>query len=219
MNLFGCGLPWMLVAVSMLTMAACSGKSDHAPDGGGSTSGGECDPDAGAAGPSLLTNGGFEEPAVPLGGFTLFSNGEVFSGWTVMGAVGNVAPLSTAFASPGFSFPAQAGQQSVDMTGTSDTATGISQTVTTTPGHTYCLSFWVGNVFDPGGGYGTTSTINVLVDGKLVSVATNEDNDTTLSWQQFTSTVHATGASTAIAFVNADPVDDSSNFLDSVALR
>lgn len=201
---------------AILSLPACSGKSSaHV---GGKSSGEECEPGSGA---SLLTNGSFEQPLVPAGGFTVFATGEVFSSWTVMGAVGNVAPLSTSFSTGVFQFPAQDGAQSVDMTGTSDTATGVSQTAMTTPGHTYCLSFWVGNIVDANNvsGYGTTSTINVLVDGKLVTVATNEDNDTTLSWQQFTSTVRATATSTQIAFVNADPVGDSSNFLDNVALR
>ena len=106
------------------------------------------------------------------------------------------------------------------MTGTSDTATGLQQAVTTTAGHAYCLTFWVGNVYNPGGVYGVDSTINVMVDGKLVTVATNADQDTSeLSWEMFTATVVAAGASTSIAFINGDPAADSSNFLDSVSLR
>jgi hypothetical protein len=198
-----------------LAGAACSGKSAQ-PSG---RSGDECNPDAGA-GASLLTNGSFEQPAVPVGSYTTHANGETFSGWTVMGATGNVAPVSTTFFS-GFAFSAEDGQQSIDMTGTTDgTATGIQQMVTTTPGHTYCLSFWVGNVFDSSGPYGVDSTINVLVDGKMVAVVTNEDQgDTQLSWEPFTATVVAAGASTSIAFVNGDPVGDGSNFLDNVSLR
>jgi hypothetical protein len=202
--------------------AACSGASSvkKGPPGG-RVSGDECDPDAGAGGASLLTNGSFEQPPVPGGGFSVVSNGDTtLTGWTVIGDAGNVAPLSTTFFSAGFAFTAEDGQQSVDMTGTSQTATGVQQVATTTPGHTYCLSFWVGNIFNPGGGYGTDSTINVLIDGKLVTVATNADQDPSeLSWQRFTSTVVAAGTSTSIAFVNADPPADSSNFLDNVVLR
>src|SRR4029077_8125613 len=130
-------------------------------------------------------------------------------------------PLSTSTVDGAFLFPAEDGQQSVDMTGTSDTATGVSQTVTTMPGHTYCLSFWVGNVYDPDNAksYGTTSTINVLVDGQRFAVAPNEDQATTLSWEPFTSTVVAKGAATTIAFVNGDPTGDSSNFLADVTPR
>jgi hypothetical protein len=209
--------------VSMLALgAACSGACSAKKGLTGShVSGDECDPDAGAGGASLLTNGSFEQPPVPAGGFSVVSNGETtLAGWTVIGDAGNVAPLSTTFLSAGFAFTAEDGQQSVDMTGTSQTATGLQQISATTPGHTYCLSFWVGNIFNPGGAYGIDSTINVLVDGKLVTVATNADQDpSALSWQRFTSTVVAAGTSTSIAFVNADPPTDSSNFLDDVVLR
>ena len=206
---------WALLFLP-LAAAACSGKGEKASG----RSGDECDPDAGAAGATLLTNGSFEQPAVPAGGYLTYANGETFSGWTVIGATGNVAPLSTSFVS-GFAFTAEDGEQSLDMTGTSDgTATGIQQVVTTTAGHTYCLSFWVGNVYNPGGTYGTDSTINILVDGKMVAVATNEDQaDTELSWEPFTATVVAAGASTTIAFINGDPLGDGSNFLDNVSLR
>ena len=47
--------------------------------------GDECDPDAGTGRASLLTNGSFEQPAVPAGSYMTFANGETFSGWTVIG--------------------------------------------------------------------------------------------------------------------------------------
>jgi hapalindole biogenesis HpiC1 cyclase-like protein len=207
---------WVVPLLSLVA-AACSSKGGGKASG---RSGDECDPDAGAGGPSLLTNGSFEQPLVPVGSYTTYANGQTFSGWTVVGATGNVAPLSTSFVS-GPAFTAEDGQQSIDMTGTTDgTATGIQQVVTTTAGHTYCLSFWVGNVYTPGGPYGVDSTINVLVDGQMVAVVTNADQaETELSWQPFTSTVVAAGASTTIAFINGDPPGDGSNFLDNVSLR
>jgi len=108
----------------------------------------------------------------------------------------------------------------METAGTTATATGVQQAVTTTAGHAYCLSFWVGNIYNPGGAYGVDSTINVLMDGNLISVATNADQDPAqLSWQPFTTTIVATGSSTRIAFVNADPASDSSNFIDNVTLR
>ena len=54
----------------------------------------------------------------------------------------------------------------------------------------------------------------------MVAVATNEDQaDTELSWEPFTATVVASGASTTIAFINGDPPGDGSNFLDNASLR
>ncbi len=40
-----------------------------------------------------------------------------------------------------------------------------------------------------------------------------------LSWEPFTATVVAAGASTTIAFINGDPQGDGGNFLDNVSLR
>jgi hypothetical protein len=46
------------------------------------------------AGPNLISNGGFEQPPVG-GGYQLFSVGQSFPGWQVVGTPGaNVAPIS-----------------------------------------------------------------------------------------------------------------------------
>jgi hypothetical protein len=42
---------------------------------------------------------------------------------------------------------------------------GVQQTVATVAGTQYNLSFWVGNTYAPGGVYGTTSTVDVLLGG------------------------------------------------------
>jgi hypothetical protein len=128
---------YVVLLLATGALLACSAKKSAAGDAStASMSGDECDPNAGSASASLLTNGSFEQPPVPAGGFTVFSTGDTFGGWTVMGDPGNVAPLSTTFSGGDFSFPAEDGQQSVDMTGTSQSLTGISQTVATMPGHT-----------------------------------------------------------------------------------
>src|ERR1051326_5972961 len=90
-----------------------------------------------AAATNLLKNGGFEKPVVPDGSYELFSTGQTFSHWTVVGDQGDVAPISGAFQQNGFSFPSKAGKQWIDLTGRSNTATGVAQTVATTPGTQY----------------------------------------------------------------------------------
>src|SRR5438270_886795 len=108
--------------------------------------------------PNLIKNGGFEQPLVGAGGYTLVSAGQSFGGWKVVGAAGNVAPISGTFVQNGIHFTAKAGKQWLDLTGLSNTATGVAQTVKTVKGASYRLSFAVGNVVDTGGIFGTTST-------------------------------------------------------------
>jgi uncharacterized protein DUF642 len=205
--------------------AADAYTESGAPD---AASGVDGSPDASAvgagcldAGSSLVKNGSFESPVVAVGGYQLFTNGADLAGWTVVGATGNVAPLSTTFSQNGFSFPAEDCAQSLDLTGTSNTATGVTQSVPTSAGTTYQLSFWVGNVVDPGGIFGTTSTVNVLVNGTQAMAAVNSGGagTKTLSWEQFTVPFTATSSSTTIAFMNGDPPTDNSNMLDSVAIQ
>jgi hypothetical protein len=45
---------------------------------------------------NLVKNGGFEQPAVGAGGYLLVSVGQNIAGWKVVGAAGNVAPISGA---------------------------------------------------------------------------------------------------------------------------
>ncbi len=169
---------------------------------------------------NLLKDGGFEKPPAPVGGYTLYGTGQKIGPWTVVGAAGNVATLSGTFTQNGFTFPARSGQQSLDLTGTSNTPTGVSQTVTTVPGGLYQLTFFVGNVVDPNGIFGTTSTVNVMVDGVLLMTAVNRagKGSTQQVWRKFTATVTAGSTPTTIAFLNGDPPNDTSCGLDAVSL-
>src|SRR5262245_2993732 len=130
---------------------------------------------AGRAPANLIQNGGFEQPRVQVGSYQLYGHGQSFPGWKVIGARGNVAPISGKFASHGIVFPARSGRQWLDLTGLSNSATGVAQTATTTPGASYTLRFSVGNVVDPGGIYGHASSVLVLVNGKRVLSARNGD--------------------------------------------
>jgi hypothetical protein len=165
---------------------------------------------------SLITNGSFETPTVPPGTFSNFLSGSsAITGWTVFGPA--VSIVSGSFGGGGFSFPAQDGIQWLDLTGpTSGPVEGVEQTVTTTPGQTYNLSFYVGNV--SGGVFGTTSTVGVLVNGSLLATRTNSTPGTTLNWELFTVPFTAASASTLIGFENLDPPGDDSNGLDNISL-
>jgi len=169
---------------------------------------------------TLLTNGDFESPSVPVGSFTNFTSGStLITGWTVVGP--EVSIVSGSFTQNGFSFTAESGVQWVDLTGdNANSSEGVEQTVATTPSADYSLSFWVGNIVNPDGIFGTTSTVHVVIDGTQVSSAENSGgaDTTTQNWEQFTVPFSATGSSTTIEFLNADPPTDNTNGLDNVTL-
>ena len=108
--------------------------------------------------------------------------------------------------------------QWLDLTGDgSNTTEGVSQVVSTTPGTPYALSFYIGNTTG-GGIFGTTSTVDVSVNGSQTAFTNSQVNTTGLTWQQFTDSFVATGTSTTLLFQNGDPGNDNSNGLDNIVL-
>jgi hypothetical protein len=176
---------------------------------------------SGLASANLLSNGSFEAPIVPVGGGTSFGVGSnLITGWTVFGPAGtSVTLLNTLFTQFGVSFPAQDGNQWLDLTGVSvNQPDGVSQTVATIIGDQYQLTYFIGNTTG-GGIFGTTSTVDALLNGTPTFSDTNSTvNPTTLSWSQFSHTFIATTASTTLGFRNADPINDTSNGLDNIVL-
>jgi hypothetical protein len=174
-----------------------------------------------SAATNLTKNGSFEVPAVPAGDFRLFSTGQAFSGWRVVGAKGNVAVISGKYQGGGITFNAQAGAQWMDLTGLeSNLATGVAQSFATTRGAEYHLTFWVGNVYNPGGPFGVSSAVKVYVNGVRKLTATNSLHPANhrQAWKEFALTIKATSSRTTISFINGDPRTDNSNGLDSVRL-
>ncbi len=167
---------------------------------------------------NLIVNGSFEEPVVAKGSYVTFPTGQSFPGWQVIGAPGSVSPISGEYAQSGLRWNAQSGAQWLDLTGPSaSSGTGVQQSVRTQPGTVYTLEFHVGNVV--AGGFGTSSSVEVLVDGKSLGTVRNESNiKGQQSWQRFQMPVTAATANTTIAFINRDPRSDNSNGLDNVSL-
>jgi hypothetical protein len=170
---------------------------------------------------NLLMNGSFETPIVSGGGFTNFPVGSgALTGWTVFGPAGQaVSIVSGSFSQAGVSFPAQDGAQWVDLTGFNNNSTeGVSQSVATTVGHQYQLSYFIGNTTG-GGIFGSTSTVDVLLNGAVAFTDTNSTSSpSTQNWEQFSHTFTASGAATIIGLRNADPGSDNDNGLDNVVL-
>lgn len=169
---------------------------------------------------TIVKDGGFETPVVPVGNLNRYSNGQTIGPWTVVGASGNVDLISSTFVYEGVTFTAHSGQQWLDLTGASQTATGVVQTLHTKAGSSYTLTFYVGTVYDPNGQLGIASTVQVLINGKQVLTAKNAEKSAGMKfvWKQFTTTVVAKSSRTTLEFLNADPPNDTCNGIDDVSL-
>ena len=172
-----------------------------------------------AAAPNLIQNGGFEQPVVHAGRYRATS---WLPGWSSIGPRGgDVAIVSRSFVQARFRFPAQSGQQWLDLTGGTGTyQAGIVQTVKTSKGTSYTLRFWVGNVVNRGGIFGVKSSVAVDINGNQVLLATNTNGAGRASqnWKAFSVSFVATSAATSVAFLNEDSTSDQTNGLDSVTL-
>jgi hypothetical protein len=165
----------------------------------------------------LVKNGSFEKPVVPDGSYQTFNTGDKFKNWTVVGDAGNVAIVSADFAYC-VALPAAKGAQFLDLTGTSNSATGVQTNVRTSPGSTYSVTFYVGNIVG-GGNCGTTSTVNLVIDGVPIASFTNKKGGDQQVWKKFSTEFTAQNATTTIAFMNGDPPDDTANGLDAVQVK
>ena len=172
----------------------------------------------------LVADGGFESPIVTVGGFSNYVSGSTFGGsgsdWLVVGPAGEgVSVISGAFQQSGLNFVQQEGHQWIDLAGyNSNAANGVQQTIATTNGQAYNLSFWVGNVYDPQGFFKVSTTINVFINGNpfLTAVNTSSSNPDQY-WQNFTGNFVATGPTT-LAFISGDLPNDFVAGLDNVSV-
>jgi len=169
---------------------------------------------------ALVENGSFEADEAPVGFYTLVPPGTV-TGWDFIGPPGsNVAIIGENFSQGGFTFPAQEGVQFIDLTGTSNTTSGLQTMISTQPGTAYDVAFFLGNVVDPTGAFGATSTVGLQIDGGAAVSFTNLGGagSNMLFWEQKSHQFVATGSSTMLAFINMDPSSDSANSLDNIAV-
>jgi hypothetical protein len=102
--------------------------------------------------------------------------------------------------------------------GGSNAYEGVKQTVSLSPG-TYDVSFFVGNVVQPGGALGTASTVDLWINGVNVQTSTNSSaGGGAINWTRYSYSFSASG-STSIALMNADGPGDHLNGLDHVTLQ
>lgn len=173
-----------------------------------------------AASTNLVINGDFSLPVVGAGSDVFVGVGQSIPGWRVVGAPGNIAIMSGTFSQNGFTFDADGTSQWLDLTGISNSQTGVEQTVDTVAGAHYALRFATGNVYNPGGIFATKSTVAVLVDGAVVRTTTNSlgRGTTKQVWSDITVSFVASSPSTTIEFLNKDPSTDTENGVDDVSL-
>jgi hypothetical protein len=168
---------------------------------------------------NLVRNGSFENPVVPDGQLQRFATGDKFKGWTVIGASGTVDIITGGFSFQNQTFPAKKGNQWLDLTGNTNTATGVQQTIDTSPGATYQISFFIGSAYDTAGQLGTSSTVHVLVDGAELAVLTTKGKaGVNQQWRKVSVQFVAQEKNTAIAFINGDPVTDTDCGIDVVSV-
>lgn len=170
-------------------------------------------------------NPGFELPAVSPGGTTIFGGGSTINGWTVLGP--QVMQVSTTYTeSNGVTngtllFNSHSGLASMDLTGAGNwgVTSGVQQSLATTIGQSYNLSFWLGKATG-NGYYATPSTIDLSINGGTrISFSNSNNTPDVIDWQQFTYGFVATGASTEITFFNGT-ASSANNFvgLDDVSI-
>ena len=192
---------------------------------------------AGSAYANLLVNGSFEQPVVTSGlncsgiadcqGFNI--GDPIGAGaWTVVGP-GPIDPtkapiviLTNNYNEGGYFFQPENGNQSVDLTGQSNQGlNGVEQTVATTSGTAYSLSFWIGHHAQDPTFYNGPAEASLEIDGSPVGIFSNNNvpPPNLLHWEQFTYNFIASGATTTIALFSAasDPTQNEVG-LDNVSL-
>jgi hypothetical protein len=177
-----------------------------------------------SAATNLISDGGFESPATPAGGFTVYQGGQTFGGWDVLGPLrgGAVQTLSNTYVEPNIAFDANSGDASMDLSGPGNVGptAGIFQMVDTVKGQTYHLDFFVGNADGShNGNYTRASVVDVQIGDDInLTFANSATTFERTNWSERGVTFTGTGGPTRIAFFNATPRDDAFTGLDDVSL-
>jgi hypothetical protein len=119
-------------------------------------------------------------------------------------------------------FHPQDGLQSIDLTGEGNQGltNGIKQSVVTTAGLNYVLTFWVGHQYSTAQGYTNgPGSIALYIDGELVGPFSNGlDTPEDVNWRQFSYGFQASSSQTVVAFLNNTPLGNNFAGLDNVTL-
>ncbi|MEL6505291.1 MAG: choice-of-anchor C family protein [Pseudomonadota bacterium] len=155
----------------------------------------------------FIVNGSFENgPAGPTDGGVQVNAGDgTIPNWTV--DAGSVDHIRTTWA-------AEDGTGSIDLNGNS--AGTLSQTITTIPGSTYELTFYMAR--NPNGD--PTENLDVTIDGTTTPFSFSNGSTTTTSmgWEERSLFFTATGSSTTVTFSSPQP-GSSGPAIDDVSVQ
>lgn len=167
---------------------------------------------AGAAPTNLIQNGSFETTTtpVPTDGYLTVDAGDstTIPGWTVVtpsyfGSGGSVDVVANGYNG----WVNYAGNNVIDLAGTTEAPGGLYQDVATVPGAEYSLSFYSAVNGDEAVGDGVTHTLGVTVNGgPTVYSASQVAEGPSPTWQANTVTFTATTTTSQIEF------DDDTNY-------
>jgi hypothetical protein len=182
-----------------------------------------------ASAQNLIANGSFEQPHLtadqPL---KIEYVGSTFHGWTVTGP-SNPPGLGVSLINENYTenfggnilhFSPAKGAQSLDLSGPSNEGpVGVQQTVATTAGEPYVLSFSLANQDDAYALYSRPSAVEVYIDGVSQGIFKNDQNTANdLTWRKHKLNFTAATGATTIQFVNRTKPDDNECGLDSVSV-
>lgn len=176
-----------------------------------------------AARANLITNGGFESPVLASGSNqNILVGSPALTGWTIIGNPTDTVLLlqTTAAEIPNgiTAFNAQEGLNALDITGSGNvgTAVGIEQSVATSAGQEYVLSFYVGRATPtggPGNYYTRQATVDLSIDGGPRMSYTNANiTNGGVNWVEYSYTFTAASALTLIRFYNGTPIQTTGIF-------
>lgn len=160
---------------------------------------------------NLIVNGSFENPSIWQSNSLVEYNGgsTAMPGWTVGG---NSVDLTAASY-----WTAEDGNQSLDLAGSASGS--VAQTVTTTPGKDYTLSWYLAGNTNCGQ---AVKTLAVSWDGALADALafdTTGHGNQAMGWVRRALIVKATGSSSVVGFADATPDNSQCGaVIDSVSL-
>lgn len=157
-----------------------------------------------AAGPDIVVNGGFEQPAIRNGNFQQLTT---IPGWAL--SAGTAIEVQNHAAGAPFE-----GNQFVELD--SNASSGIYQNLATVAGATYFLQF----AFSPRPGTAATDNrLEVLWGGTSLGIIEGGAGGAQTAWKTYNFALVATGATTRLDFRDRGISNSLGTYLDAVSVR
>ncbi|WP_336317592.1 choice-of-anchor C family protein [Streptomyces lavendofoliae] len=149
---------------------------------------------------NIIADGGFESPPATAGGFTSYNGGTSLGPWRVLN--GGVDQYGAGFVNT------VEGSQAVELNLLNPG--GVEQTLLTTPGQTYTVSYLLSGFpgYQPGDGGPAVKTGEVLINGQAAdtfSFDVTGKSMTNMGWVRREFTFVANSSSTTVSFVSTTP--------------